>query len=175
MEFRSSSFGSGFNNNNYNRPSINDMLEYQRRQRREIQDEIAENNHLNKMMDSYNDIDHLPNAEKVMSYSVDGLRTTFFSDGTCFNDLKGWNRFADPEDYEKIMSIKRYTGLILIASFIISGIGGYIAVAQEQNYGIAILAVGFALMFAQPMITGKIYTSMYHKYQNEQYLKNNNK
>ena len=54
MEFRSSSFGSGFNNNNYNRPSINDMLEYQRRQRREIQDEIAENNHLNKMMDSYN-------------------------------------------------------------------------------------------------------------------------
>ena len=91
--------GSGYDDN---------YMELQRRNQRDMADRMSRMMHNERKMSSYmrGGIEQNPDAEIVHSMSINGITSTYFSDGTVFHDLRGWSRFANPEDEGKILMIR---------------------------------------------------------------------
>lgn len=138
-----------------------DYMESHRHHQRDMADRMPRMMHNERMMSSYmrGGIEQNPDAEIVHSMSTNGITSTYFSDGTMFHDLRGWSRFANPEDEGKILMIRNIFRVLSIIGTVL-----IIFAVFTDRFSTAIVLPTMVLLFFSFAGKGAAYSLMRIRY-----------
>lgn len=130
-------------------------------------EEFAKNIYDEKMMETYNDIEHSPDAERMYSSGSGIDKETFFTDGTVFHYTRGWSRYAEISEMDKILKIRKLMTRWVMFGLAVTAFGSLVFIIPSPPL-LFVFSAGIVITTIVALIGGAKLSSMHKNYKKRQ-------